>query len=68
MNFANERRMGIEMDHFFCYDKDLAIYIHKQGYKSVTTALSPSTHKKFTLFIKSPKLQEIIDQYHERKG
>lgn len=55
------------MNHFFCYDKDLAIYIHKKGYKSVTTALSPSTGKKFTLFVKSTLLQSIIDEYKELK-
>lgn len=53
--------------HFFCYDKNLAIFIHQEGYSSVTTALSPSTHKKFTLFMKSPKLQEIIDRYKKIK-
>ncbi len=53
--------------HFFCYDKDLAIYIHNQGYPSVTTALSPSTYKKFTLFMKSPRLQGIIDNYTNQR-
>ena len=55
------------MEHFFCYDKELAIFIHKHGYKSVTTALSPSTKRKFTLFIKSERLQQIIDEYQQLK-
>ncbi|WP_420485139.1 DUF5659 domain-containing protein [Cytobacillus firmus] len=55
------------ISHFFCYDKNLAIYINKKGYQSVTTALSPSSGKKFTLFVKSEQLQKIIDQYQETK-
>jgi hypothetical protein len=50
--------------HFFCYDKELAMYINRRGYKSVTTALSPTTGKKFTIFVKSKKLQNIIVEYH----
>ncbi len=53
------------MSHFFCYDKNLAAYINKNGYKSVTTALSPSTGKKFTLFVKSDRLQHLIDEYQK---
>lgn len=57
-----------KIDHFFCYDRELAIYINKQGYKSITTALSPSTGKKFTLFLKSTQLQKLINEYHNLKN
>ncbi|BCB03508.1 hypothetical protein KH172YL63_16410 [Bacillus sp. KH172YL63] len=56
------------MKHFFCYDKELATYINKRGYKSVTTALSPTTYKKFTIFVRSPRLQKIIDEFTLREN
>ncbi|MED1441912.1 DUF5659 domain-containing protein [Aeribacillus composti] len=53
---------------FFCYSKDLSQYIKSKGIDSITTALSPSTKKKFTLFYKSEELQKTIDEYNKNKS
>lgn len=55
------------MGHFFCYDKNLAMYIQSRGIRSVTTALSPSSMKKFTLFVKSDKLNSVINEFENMK-
>ncbi|WP_078432836.1 DUF5659 domain-containing protein [Metabacillus halosaccharovorans] len=57
----------ISNQFFFCYSKELAIHLHRSGIQSITTALSPSSGKKFTLFVKSPELQEVINNHNNSK-
>lgn len=50
---------------YFCYDMNMAKYLSKNGIKPITTALSPSTLKKFVLFFKSDKLNQLISEYNK---
>jgi Domain of unknown function (DUF5659) len=56
--------MVTKKDFYFCYNKNLASYIHSNGIDSFTTALSPSTGKKFSMFLKSPQLQNLINSFN----
>ncbi|WP_368900832.1 hypothetical protein [Oceanobacillus oncorhynchi] len=51
-------------DLFFCYNKELSMYIYnKSGIKPITNAINPRTGKEFRLYCKSDKLQLVLDAY-----
>jgi hypothetical protein len=54
-------------DFVFVYNKNVAKYLKENGIYSITTGLHPTTHKMFTLFVKSECLQRVLDQYKNNK-
>lgn len=56
--------MNITKDNlFFCYNKNLCMYLKDKKIYSLTTAIHPTTKKMFTLFAKSEQLQKALDEY-----
>lgn len=55
---------------FYCYSKKVARYIYDKSngeIKPLTIAQNPKSKNLFSLFSKSERLQEILDQYAKEK-
>ena len=51
-------------DFFYCYDYNLANYLRfTKGIDYIIKAKHPKTNRLFTIFHKTPLLQEAIDEW-----
>lgn len=50
-------------DFFFCYNKNLSDYLSNKGIKYITLAINPNNGNSYSLFYKTPKLQQTIQEY-----
>ena len=55
-------------DHyFFCYSKKLFTYLKENNIHPITIADNPNNGDRFSLFFKSEKFREIMDEYHSQE-
>jgi len=53
-------------DLFYCYSKKLSDFIyHNAGIVPLTIAINPKSKNTFSLYVKSDKLQQVLDNYKE---
>lgn len=51
-------------DFFFCYNKQLFIFLHDvKSIDYITIAKNPTTEKTFSMFYKNDILQNALDEY-----
>lgn len=55
-----------DRDFFFCYKKSMSMYLKEQGFHYVFKARSIKNDETFTLYQKSPQLQEALDKYDNK--
>ncbi|GEL75785.1 hypothetical protein [Tenuibacillus multivorans] len=54
-------------DLFYCYSKKLADYIyHQSEIVPLTVAIEPKSGNVFSLFSRSKKLEQVLEQYSKR--
>lgn len=54
-------------DYFFSYVIEMTDYLMTHGYKPITVAINPSSMKKFALFKKDERMNELIDKHLEER-
>ena len=55
-------------DLFYCYSKKLSFFIRAFGIRCENVGLNKNTNTKYYTFIKSDRLDEIIDLYNSVKN
>lgn len=52
-----------QLQFFYCYDLKLFNFLNEQGFKFITKAKHYKTGDIFSMYIKTPKLAEAIDEW-----
>ena len=56
-----------DIDLFPCYSWNLVKFLNSKGLKYKIIGLHPDTYKKFWVFIRTEKLNKILDLWKETK-
>lgn len=48
---------------FFCYSKELKMYLEANGFRYEACALNPNTHNIFWAYLKSAALDKAISEW-----
>lgn len=49
--------------YFFCYSKRVSDHLKEKRISFITVAIDPNTHKMYSLYEITPKLQAALDEY-----
>ena len=52
-----------DRDFFFCYTISMSMYLRERGFSYIFKAKSIKNNEIFTLYMKSPELQQALDEY-----
>lgn len=52
-------------DFFFCYTKKLSEFLRQNGVSYLLKANSVKDNNTFTMYVKSERLQELLDKYKQ---
>lgn len=55
------------IDLFPCYSWNLVKYFDSNGLKYKLVGLHPNSHKKFWIYIRTKKLNKLLDKWKETK-
>ena len=56
-------------DLFYCYSRKLSDYIyHESKIVPLTVAINPKSERIFSLYGKSPELQQVLDKYKKQNN
>lgn len=56
----------IDRDFFFCYTIAMSMYLREQGFSYIFKAKSIKNNETFTLYMKSPELQQALNKYESQ--
>ena len=61
-----QRRVN-KRNYFYCYNWDVADFLRKEGFETVTKGRAMNTNNVFWVFESSPDLTNALDEYKSKK-
>ena len=55
-----------DRDFFFCYTISMSMYLRERGFSYIFKAKSIKNNEIFTLYMKSPELQQALNEYRNQ--
>ncbi|MDO7487017.1 DUF5659 domain-containing protein [Peribacillus frigoritolerans] len=55
-------------DFFFCYNRQVMMYLKGEGFEFLLCAFHETSQKKFWMFTRTPEVSKALDSYNGYKN